>query len=623
VTIFQDLVKVYDDNQDKIGVFEQDHFQNDFTLLPASHISVNIQVEVTIDDQGNFLTANTLDKQGNTTVIPATIESANRASNPEAHPLQDKVKYVAGDYPDYASNDKKASVYYPKYIDLLKAWSESEYTNSRIKAIYQYQQKKSLIQDLISSSVIELEDGNVSKKDSDLFVRFNVYDENPVPVWQDRQLFKSWTAFYEQFLSKSKAPMIDYLTGNRGPTTKLSERNINPATSGAKLISANDGSNFTYRGMFLDDDFYSVGYLESQKMMHSLKWLIQRQGLKSDSRVFLFWSDENSNDLISDTARSLTSGIPAWRQKQIQLLSEIQSSGDTGKEIAQAYNERLLGMNSDIQYGQPVHIIFLDAATTGRMATVYYNFMDTKLFRSHVEQWAKNCGIVLNGQGKQFVHTPTINQILKSAYQTGRGGQRYETVKKRATSRLLISIINGANVPNDILTTLQARLIKPQGYESLSQWYYDLNNYVAVLNYNQRKGKINMTLNPDNLDRSYLFGRLLALADDAESTALYQQQAANKNVSSRLTTALRFMTNFNERPATTWQRIYQSIVRSYLMKLSGGSQYYYQEQFKEIMDLLNDNGMTDDPLSPLYLSGFASQHVFNHRKNKQTNEEEE
>ena len=123
-----------------------------------------------------------------------------------------------------------------------------------------------------------------------------------------------------------------------------------------------------------------------------------------------------------------------------------------------------------------------------------------------------------------------------------------------------------------------------------------------------------MALNIDNHDRSYLFGRLLALANDMEERVLYQRQSANSNVSSRLTTALRFMTNFSNQPATTWKRINESIVQSYFGSLSAGSQHYYLGQVTDILDLLEDHGMTDEPLTPQYLTGFASQYVYNHKK---------
>lgn len=619
MTIYQDLIKVYDDNQDQIGVFEQDHFEKDYTLLPASHVSVNIQIEVTITQQGKFGSAQELDKPGIATVIPATIESATRASNIDAHPLQDKVKYVAYDYPHYAKNDKRAEKYYPSYIRLLKAWATSDYANNRIKAIYYYQQQHTLIQDLIDSSVIKLEQGQINKKYRDAYVRFNVLDDNPVPVWQDRDMYASWIDFYNHLLETTQPKGVDYLTGKTVPTTKLSEKNINPATSGAKLISANDKNNFTYRGLFLKDDFYSVGYLESQKMAHALKWLIQRQGLKSDSRVFLFWSSSSSNDVLSHTAQLLAQGVPAYRLEQEQAISQTKVSGETGQAVATAYNQRLLGMTSDISYGQPVYIIFLDAATTGRMATVYYNSMDTTLFRERIETWAKNCGFIVNNGQKQYIHTPTINQLIKSAYLVGRGGKRYETLKKRAMSRSLVSIINAQPLPEDLLMAIYRRLLTPRGYEDLQRWRYDLFNYTAALNYNQKGGKINMALNLANHDRSYLFGRLLAIADDIESRALYRRQGRNANVSSRLTTAQRFMTNFSERPATTWQRIYLSIMRSYIGSLSGGSQHYYQTQIAKIIDILSDQQMNDEPLKPMFLSGFAAQHVENQYQNEQNN----
>lgn len=615
MTIFQDLVKVYDNNQSMVGKFELDNFDKPYTLLPASHVSVGVQLEVTLSLEGEFIMVSEVSKDDSTTVIPATIKSANRASAPEAHPLQDKIKYVAGDYAEYAPTDKKAPVFRELYINLLGEWAESAQTNSKIQAVFKYQQQNRLLQDLIKTGEIELaKNGQLSSKDKDLFVRFNVKEQDPkAPViWQDRNMFQSWIDFYATKLAVEQPVDIDYLSGKKVPTTKLNEKNINPATSGAKLISANDSANFTYRGIFHDDEFYSAGYESSQKMAHALKWLIQRQGLKSDTRVFVFWTDESDeNQKVAKATGTVYSGS-ALLQSLVKK-KKVEDKPQTGEAVAQSYNSRLLGYVDELSGNGTIHAMFLDAATTGRMATVYYNSMVGGTFKKNLELWSNNCGLQINSQ---TVWTPSARRLVQSAYTNGRGGQRADVILKRALSQLMISIINGQAISEDLLRALFRKLIHPQGYDSLKQWQNDLFNYTAAYHYNAHlKGGGTMGLDRSETDRSYLFGRLLAIADRIENSAVYRKQQRNDNVSERLTTAYRFMTNFAEQPGTTWKRIYLSVVRSYLGTLSGGSQAYYEDEVNTILDALGD-GNSDEPLSMRFLTGFAQQHVADKENSK-------
>ena len=74
-----------------------------------------------------------------------------------------------------------------------------------------------------------------------------------------------------------------------------------------------------------------------------------------------------------------------------------------------------------------------------------------------------------------------------------------------------------------------------------------------------------MELDRQETDRSYLFGRLLAVADIVEQGVLdvkekeNAQQAPgsnNKLDKRRATNARRYMATFAQRPATTWKNIY-------------------------------------------------------------------
>ena len=62
----EELYQVYERHQDRIG-YEKTH---DAILLPIYHSTANAQVEVTIDAEGNFRSAKTVDKEDAVTINP-------------------------------------------------------------------------------------------------------------------------------------------------------------------------------------------------------------------------------------------------------------------------------------------------------------------------------------------------------------------------------------------------------------------------------------------------------------------------------------------------------------------------------------------------------------------------
>ena len=86
--------------------------KNDQPVLPLSHSTFNAQIEVMLDEEGNFLGSKKLDKGPDiVTIIPVTEDSAARSSGIAPHPLCDKLCYVAGDYALYTGDQKKKEYY--------------------------------------------------------------------------------------------------------------------------------------------------------------------------------------------------------------------------------------------------------------------------------------------------------------------------------------------------------------------------------------------------------------------------------------------------------------------------------------------------------------------------------
>ena len=90
--LLQKAVETYDAMAHRAGkVFEKETEP----LAPVSHIIARAQIEITLDQDGTFISARTVGKEEPKIIIPVTEESAGRTSAPCAHPLCDQLGYVA------------------------------------------------------------------------------------------------------------------------------------------------------------------------------------------------------------------------------------------------------------------------------------------------------------------------------------------------------------------------------------------------------------------------------------------------------------------------------------------------------------------------------------------------
>lgn len=135
------LYKTYENNMSKAGRA----VENGKMLSLVSHMLANAQIEITINENGDFRGARIVDKNERQTIIPVTESSAGRVGEMVApHPLCDTLSYTAKNYCNYAESEKKikkAEDKFNAYSKQLKDWVESEYSHPKIKAVYTYAEK--------------------------------------------------------------------------------------------------------------------------------------------------------------------------------------------------------------------------------------------------------------------------------------------------------------------------------------------------------------------------------------------------------------------------------------------------------------------------------------------------
>lgn len=599
-------------------------------MTPVAHMNANAQIEVTLNEKGKFLRATAVDKADAVTLIPVTEASAGRSSGAASHALSDTLSYIAGDFSNYCEKKKEkknAEEKFEMYISRLKSWNESEYTHPKIKAIYTYLEQKKLISDLISCGLVGLTEQNFfdSKKISGqpyekAIVRFVVLDSSKSPdeTWKDETLIKTYTDYYlaEQQGNRD----ICYLTGQESIISENHPKGIIAANYGAKLVSANDNQGYTFRGRFQNaEQSYALSYEASQKIHSALTWLARTQGAyvgTQDKRMFICWNPNgkktphifNELGLVSDQEYGSIDSGKNYRKKLIKTFQGYKDQFDESDEII---------------------ILGLDAATTGRLSVTYYYELPASDFMERIMEWGETCRwfyLQFNEQKKPYyaIETPFFRRIVECAFgrELNKDIQVNDKLLKEQIQRLVKCMLEKQPVPFDLVQALTNRASTPLAYSNynrervlstacaiISKYYYD-RNYRG-----EEKGVYDdMKLDVKNSDRSYLFGRLLAVFEKAERSTYERDEKREPN-------AIRLQSAYVNHPMQTW-KILEDLLKPYFQKLNPGSREFYKNLIGEILGMLQpeDEKILNQELKETYLLGYYLQRA---ELNKGKKEQEE
>ncbi len=586
-------------------------------LLPVCHTTQKAQINVVVDGNGNFIRASVVPKTDARTIIPATEESAGRTRGYVPHPLCDKLQYVAGDYVKYGG-DKPSG--YEKYVKNLDAWCSSLYTHKKVRAVLTYVRKGGLVQDLVSSKVIHIDEEGIlldkwtGKKDeapdifkviqgegglSVAFIRFSVEASGDPQsnLWTDSSVWKSWADYYT---STKSTRGLCYVTGGDEFLADQHPKKIRNDGDGAKLISSNDTTGYTFLGRFTTaDEACGVGFEVTQKAHNALRWLIARQGQRDGDQAIVAWavSGVEVPDPLADTFSLLFGGEQTGPPMQHSY---------TAQEVGIALSKRIAGYSVKLGSTADVVVLGLDSATPGRMAISYYRELTGSEFLERVQTWHEGCCWLQKfSNEKVFVGAPSPRDIAETAYGTWRDGKLYldEKLRKSTVERLLPCIIDKASIPRDLLESCARRAsnrfgIAPWGWEKA------LGIACALYRYQHKERSYTMALERERKTRDYLYGRLLALAEHMESRALFV------GGEKRATNAEKLMQRFAERPQSTWL-ILETGLAPYQVRLSAKRPaflYFVKQEIDTVIDSFQvDDFVSDKRLAGEFLLGYHCQ----------------
>ncbi len=641
------MAKLYDTYEQAITL----DLPEDKRLMPISHTLQNAHINIQIDENGNFLRAKVLEKTQ--IVLPATESSAGRSSGEAPHPLADKLQYVAADYAKFGGKKKN---YFESYRAQLERWSESQFNHPKINAVLIYTSKGKTIEDLVNAKVCFVDENN------QLLTSWptEVTDENSLPLlfkvlpkergeldqgnamvcwsvitkgdlitetWRDESVQQAWIGFDAETSGKSE---LCYVSGLLQPSASNHPAKLRHTGDKAKLVSANDSSGFTFRGRFsAGEQVASIGFEVTQKAHNALRWLISNQASKNGDQVIVAWavSGKPRPDPLVPTY-DLDDFNEITNENRDSLSTETDLTTDLGQSFSKALGRYMAGYFdgriASLKDNESIVVMGLDSATPGRMAVIYYRDF---LAREYVETiqkwhlhlaWPQRVSKEVSSGGKKPksrvywpISAPSPWSILQATY--GDVVKSNEELKKSLYERIMPCILEGRALPYDLVNLA---ITRASNRNNSKDWEWERNLGVACALYrgfhhperqpdSSRRKNYLMSLDTEYASRDYLYGRLLAVAEQIEEMAMYIAGEP-----SRTTHASRLMQRFSDRPASTWLTIENSL-SPYQQRLRVKRPHLeaaYKRMLDDISDKFNTNDFsTDKRLNGEYLLGFHCQ----------------
>lgn len=591
--LFQKAVETYDNMKSLAGVESE---ERKAALAPIGFITSGVQIEITVTEDGEFRGAEQIfdiseDSKGKSQkpkkkiiIIPVTEKSLKRtktaATSP--HPLCDKLMYMCP--------ENKES--YEAYLEQLQDWCDSEFACPKIKAILKYVKKGTILADIASVGKVK------AKKDT--FVCWRVLSTDcaePEEVWKSRSVIDSYINYYQSKIDASPKKALCYVSGELIMPADKHPGGVVPGN--AKLISSDDKNNFTYRGRFADDsEALTVGFISSQKAHNALKWVISNDGFRCGDRMFVCWNPKGKK-----TKNPFASLFPDFSEAE---------ENPTPTNYRKILAKTVLGYKNNFKPEDETVTAVFEAASKGRLSVCYYSEMKAEDFLERLRFWDETTAWLYRrfGVAPDLVKSPDLKSIIDAAYgvpRTSGENQTVETDEKVlaiAMQRLLLCRLEKAPFPADIMRSAVQKCSSLQLYDKLNR-EKQLFTTCAIIKkyiYDRFKEEWNMALEPEKKNRSYQFGRLLAVLEKAERDAFDNSEKREPN-------AIRMWSLFVKRPMYATTVIIEQLKNAYYPRLEPGKRGYYDKLIEGIMRVISEfpENEIGKPLGEEYLMGYYLQ----------------
>lgn len=609
-----------------------------------------VSIEIELDENGELIQISPLEKES--LIAPCTyLSGLARTNNVEPHPLFDSVK----------------NIYSEEYLDLITSWCKEPDVPDCVKLIQTYVEKNKLTAEdvaaninIIRDSVLAVIDAprplramtrneingllpSVRDKMRPLFetpemlskderkklknlldkadkscIRWRVRELNPQitsAVWERQDVYDSWEKYFPKtFPAKEKS--LCYATGKMlFPTEK------SPFVSGtAILVPLSKQNNFEHCiGTLFQGEpsmALSLGYESIVKAMNTFKWLSNKQGNKSSMGKLLAWDTITAECSDFTNLDPFTGEITAPNTTDAVSTVDVRDGIMLAKASAGYYWKKYFdGLFGSLENNQSKLVIMMvdTPMAKGNASVVYYQELDPLEYMINLRDWYDNCRWFFYKNGKLVVKTPTPTAIGHLLYGIDANAQKIRTSLIRS---LVPCIVNKKPLPYSLITQVFTKCKNPYSFKKDGRfdeagWESAISILCALLNRKNcyEGGNDLMLLDTTETDRSYLFGRLLAVANFVEKFATEQQGGK----SNRDTNAIRVTSQFCFAPEKTWQQLKTLKLLPYFNKISSAKiRDMFRDYINDIETTFTDDelGRVNGPLSPMMMVGYSVETKF-------------
>lgn len=623
------------------GIVDNDN-EDKSLLLPLYHNSMKSNgkniLEIKLDKSSNLLGATFLNKD-EIVIFPVTEESVSRSSGVSPHPLFDNFDYLI------KNNSKKSTA----YLEGLRSWLNYEDIDF-VRIFYDF-----INNDNAFSKILEMLYGDYKIKDnknveyvdksgkkgkkttvdfSKIYLSYkveNYIDLKDVSITENKELHEKYIEYINCVLTNDGSlPKIICNISGKEDYLCLKHQ---PLIGSAKLISQITANNENYFGRFTSpDQTIKIGKTTSQKVMIMAKSLLDCKNTCRWLGGMTYAISWFSDDILNDSQFDISKNIKIGKKFFSELLDneEEYSNNEIGYLIGGVESENIIKSftNGKILFSldSSYYFAIIDKISNGRVSVKYFNEIKNSDLIENIKHWQENYHWFGYSNDKgEFNYTPGLRRFIFAAYGIEREGRLdidNDSFLTSQVSNIIASLIEGRKMPQNIIKALENNIKNRQKYKKTWKEVK-----LCALSALRDKGGVNSKmLDREKTDRSYLYGRLLALYESIESNTYSKDD-------SRITNAEKLWSSFINNPVTINFRL-RTLVMPYRFKLKADEKKIklcekIDNEITIVSNLISDNYNHENPtynkpLGPAFIFGYEGQKNYIEYVNyKQTKEIEE
>lgn len=595
-------------------------------ILPIYHNSMKSNgkniVEIKINKKSELVDARFLE-DGDIVIFPVTEDSVARSSGIAPHPLFDNFDYVMQE----GTNKSEA------YICQQEAWLNYD-EDDFVKIIHDYIIKEKVFEDILSKLFKEykiLKDKNVEYNDnsekkakkvtidfSKVFLTFAVenYDgKKDLSLSENKNLQEKFIKFTKDIFARDKETeeIICNISGEKDFLCLKHK----PLIGSARLISQITANNENFLGRFdKPDETIKIGKESSQKIIQMAKSLLDGDNtarwLGEFTYALSWFSDDIQNKTDLDPTKKIEiidlgplfdiagEDLPQGNRNEGRKISD-----KTSESIVKSFTSGKVLFSNESKY----YMAIIDKVSNGRVAVKYFREMDSSRLKGNLVSWQnKYHWYRFTKEKGKTNYTPSPLMLIQTAYGVEREKGLEVAKKKFVTDQyknILASIIEGRDMPKNIIQALEINIRNRLNYDK----FWPQVKLCALAALREKEGIESNMLDKKEIDRSYLFGRLLAIYEKTEAFTY------NKD-DERITNAEKLWSSYLNKPATMSMRL-SDLIKPYDFKLHANEKTreirnILKREAGDVIELIGENykfnGVeTNKPLNSGFLFGYQAQ----------------